>query len=248
MKINDLISKLDTKRFGFKVAKVNHFDKKSEKLLIALKKQGVKLILSKVNAEDITLINTLEELGFCIKDIQVTYKYDLTDYTPKNISFDSDFMIRDAGKSDIPKLKKVALESFKNYGHYFEDKKLDPIKCAGIYSDWIERSCKDKNIADKIIVAEHKGDIAGFLSFKIYNDNTYKYAAGGLGSVAEKYRNKDIFRMIMVAGLNWGKEMKLHWEEHNVIITNFPVNRSMSKLGFKVYKSFVTMHHWIKKK
>jgi hypothetical protein len=45
--------------------------------------------------------------------------------------------------------------------------------------------------------------------------------------------------------LHWGKEIGLDWEEHNVIINNYPVNRSFVRSGFHIYKSFVTLHHWI---
>ena len=94
------------------------------------------------------------------------------------------------------------------------------------------------------MVADYHGEIAGFLSFKIHTNKTDRYAAGGLGAVTPKHRDKNIFRQIAEAGLFWGKENGLDWEEHNVLITNYPVNRSFSKIGFKVFRSFVTLHYW----
>lgn len=245
MDIKDYISEIDSTRFGFKIAKVHDYSNRPEELLLFLKENGVKLVLSKVDSENLKLINTLENLKFCIKDIQVTYKYTLDNYIKINLPYSTEFIIREAQQGDISKLKKTASESFKNYGHYYADEKLNPIKCNEIYVDWLKRSFENIEIADKLFVAEHQGDIAGFLSFKIYNNDKFKYAAGGIGAVVEKYRNRDVFRMLTIEGLNWGKENKLDWEEHNVLITNYPVNSSFIKSGFKIYKSFVTMHHWI---
>lgn len=245
MDIKNYISELDSSRFGFKIAKVNDFDLHPETTLLFLKENGVKLVLSKVSLDNFKLINVLEKNNFSIKDIQVTYKFDLKNYVKNSLHLNSEYILRDAEQRDINELQEIATESFNNYGHYFEDEKLDRDKCNCIYSDWIKRSCESKEVADKIIVAEHKKKIIGFLSFKIYEGKVHRYGAGGIGAVAKEYRNKDVFKMITIEGFNWGADNNLDWEEHNVQINNYPVNRSFSKLGFKIYKSFVTMHNWI---
>jgi len=235
MKIENYLSILDTKRFGFNIAKVEDFMNCPTEILKLLKANDVKLVLSKVNLENLSLI----------KDIQVTYRYDIKNLENVVLNKNNDLIIRDAESKDIPALKEIAKESFLNYGHYANDPKLDIKKSNDIYSDWITRSCEDKKVADKIIIAEYKGEVSGFLSFKIYTKDNSKYAAGGIGAVSKKYRNLNIFRIITLEGLQWGKEIGLDWEEHNVLINNYPVNRSFIKLGFYTYKSFVTLHHWI---
>ena len=245
MLIDNFISELDTNRFGFNVAKLNEsdfvFDPKT--MIESFKDNGVKLVMAKVNANDVDLINNLEGMGFGLKDIQVTYKYDLLNYEITKYN-NANVIIRDAAKYDCHSLEEIALESFDSYGHYAADKRIPAEVCKEIYRDWILRSLDNPNIADKVIVAECDGEIAGFLSFKTHLNGS-EYAAGGLGAVSPKFRNKDIFRMISLGGLNWGKQIGLEWEEHNVLITNLPVNRSFSKLGFKICNSFITMHLWI---
>ncbi len=245
MKVDKFISYLDSQRFGFNVAKVNEFDTTPENLLGLLKENHVKLVISKINANNLELINKLESLGFQIKDIQATYKLELKNFIINENLKKNNITIRDAQIDDIDQLEEIAIESFRNYGHYYADKRLDPKKSNEIYSDWIQRSMKEDGVADKIILAEINNEIAGFLSFKLYNKGDYKYAAGGLGAVSRNFRNKKIFRLVSLAGLLWGKEIKLDWEEHNVLITNTPVIRAFSSLGFTISDSFVTMHHWI---
>lgn len=244
MKISEYVSNLDSERFGFTVAKINNFSQSPAATINALKKDNVKLIISKINCENLTLINQLECLGFQTKDFQVTYRYDI-----KNIGFSaadlqSEFIVREVQNNDIPTIANIAQVSFENYGHYFANKNLDPSRCREIYKDWAERSCTSKDVADRVLVADQNGTIAGFLSFKCYTENGKRYAAGGLGAVAPEYRNKNVFRLLVKTGLLWGKEGGLNWEEHNVLTTNYPVNRAFTKIGFTVFKSFVTLHHW----
>lgn len=247
MKIEDYLSTLDTNRFGFNIAKVNNFDLSPEKIVGFLKEKNIKLILSKIPTEEFRLINNLEKLNFQIKDIQATYKFDISNIKGRSFQNNKNkLLIRDYCPQDIPALEDIASIAFKNYGHYFRDENLDKKKCIEIYVDWIKRSCENLNVADKVMVAEHRGTVAGFLTFKLFESNSNKYAAGGIGAVSSELRNLGIFRELIMEGLNWGKEIGLSWEEHNVLIDNYPVNQSFANAGFRIYKSFVSMHCWIK--
>ena len=244
-KFGKYISTLDTERFGFKIAKTDFYDLKPEDAVNGFKELGVKLILSRIDGKNIELINKLEELGFRVKDNQLTYKYDLDGSIPSVPEEKYKYTTREVLEKDIPQLVKFTEESFSGYGHYFADERLERKKCIEIYKDWAYRSCTDKKVADKVFVAEFNGEAIGFLSFKIFSKDGRKYAAGGLGSVAKKHRNKSIFRAITVHGLKWGKETGLEWEEHNVLSSNYSVNRSFSRLGFRIVGSYVTLHGWL---
>lgn len=247
MNINEYYSDLDSNRFGKKVAKINDFGVNPDMVLEDLLMSDYDLVLSKIPADNIELINLLEDFGFHVKDAQVTYKYDLNRFDEKLLGYidDSSVLLRDHQKKDIEEIVKITEESYYGYGHYAADIKLDKKKCLEAYKDWAYRSCTEKVVADKMIVAEVDKQIAGYLSFRIFKENDKKYAAGGLGAVSQKFRGKDIFRKITIQGLKWGLEEGFDWEEHNVLINNYPVNRSFSKLGFVVFKSFYTLHCWL---
>jgi hypothetical protein len=239
------ISKLDSERFGFNIAKINAVEGLTLQTFDEIKVQDIKLIIARVNAKSIDDLNKLEGLGFNIKDIQTTYRYFLKELNFNGYTNNPNLLVRDFRKEDIKKLMSITEESFNGYGHYFADKNLDHEKCLEIYKDWTFRSCNDINVADKVFVAEVNGQVAGFLSFKIFNTSEGRFAAGGLGAVKKEFRNQDVFRGITKCGLLWGKELDLEWEEHNVLVNNFSVNNSFSKIGFKVYKSFITLHKWL---
>jgi hypothetical protein len=239
------ISTLDTNLFGFIVAKTDFSGMDPETAISEFKKLDIKLVISRIEGTNIELLNKLEDLGFRVKDNQLTYRFELNDFKPDEIKLTENYNIREATETDIPALVKFTEESFAGYGHYFADKRLDEKKCMKIYKDWIKRSCEDKNVADKVFVAEIDGKAAGCLTFKIFEKNNSKYAAGGLGSVSKHFRNKSIFRAIALHGLKWGAEIGLDWEEHNVLTTNNSVNRSFSKLGFRIVNSYITLHGWL---
>jgi hypothetical protein len=241
--MNKYYSKLDSERFGFEIAKVDFTDENPEIIVEGLIAYGFKLIIARVDINNIQLINKLENLGFLTKDIQLTYRYNLPGEL-NQFRGESGVKIRVADTADIDDMKRIAGESFKNYGHYFQDFNLDRTKCDEIYVDWIQRSIYDRNVADIIYVAETEKGVAGFLSFKEKSEGEVLYSAGVQGAVSEKYRGKSFFKAIVKAGLEWSRSRDHKWQEHNVLVNNYAVNRSFIQLGFFPFKSFVTLHCW----
>jgi len=245
--VTKYISELDTLRFGFTVAKINNFKNFNDAPLDALhelKQQGVKLVISRVLTSDVSLINKMEDAGFRLKDVQITYNFNLNKNTFPSTHQD-DCIYRSFTKNDLPDIVQIATESFKNYGHYSNSEKTKSINSSLIYEDWARRSCLDKNVADHIIIAEVKGVVAGFLSLKIRHENQIRHVAGVMGAVNEAYRQDGIFRGINIASLHWAKRESFERIENNVLITNFPVSKTYINLGFEIIRSETTFHCWL---
>lgn len=240
-----MISALDTQRFGFPVAKVNQYPKDPELTIQELKSQGVQLVLSKIPLQEITLINQLEQLGFELRDVQATYRLPLAKELSPIISDTSTITIREVVESDIQALEKMAYDSFYNYGHYARNPKLDKSTCADIYADWIRNSCTQPQVADVVFVAVTEETPVGFLSFKRGANHEGSFAAGGIGAMLASQRNKGIFKLLTHHGALWAQHQQLDWVEHNVLIDNTPVNKSLSKSGYTMANTFVTLHLWI---
>jgi len=240
------ISLLDTQRFGFKVAKINEFPGAPQHICDHMKTSGVKLIISKIKIRpgDNT-IEKLEDVGFRVKDIQLKYWYDLTRLDFNHHRESPGFIIREAVPEDLPYLEAIAAEAFRGYGHYAADTRLDQEKCLEIYIDWTRRSCLDKNVADKIFLAEKDDRIVGFQAFKIQEENGGKNAVGVLGAISTAFRGIGIFPELVRRGSVWGSGLNLKWQEHKVLTTNYPVNRSLAKIGFRIVDSIMTMHCWL---
>lgn len=242
--LDNYISRLDTQRFGFKIARIDDFQGNSSSLCKEMQERDVKLIISRINSSELQTINNLEDLGFRIKDIQLKYRYDLHRLDFDYSRLPKDFIIREAVPGDIPQLSAIAEEAFRDYGHYSADQLLDKEKCLEIYKDWTRRSFFDKNVADKFFLAEKGNIIMGFLSFKIFAEEGAKYLVSVIGAVSEKFRGKDVFPSLLRLGILWGAGLNLKWVEHKVLAANSSANRSLDKVGFRVVDSFITMHCW----
>ena len=238
------ISELDTLRFGFKVAKINNFFGAPQTVVQGFKQQGVQLIISRVGTGDINLINQMEDAGFRLKDVQLTFNFDLNNSLPLSIT-EEHCCYRAFLPEDTSNIVRIAAESFKNYGHYSRSAQTNSVNSNIIYEDWARRSCISKDVADHIVVAEIDGNVAGFLSFKIGHDEHTRVVAGVMGAVAKEYRKGGIFRGINVESLHWAKEQSICRVENNVLITNFAVIKTYTSLGFEVIRSEATFHCWL---
>lgn len=236
-------SELDTKRFGFKVGRTNGAELKAASLE-EFKGQGYKLIFARVDLEDIHLVNSLEDRGFRIKDTQLTFKHQLSSLQSIK-RFTSTVDVRQFKTSDTSHLVQIAKDSFNNYGHYFRNSRLDKRKCLEVYTDWAFNICTDRGFADTILIASENDIPVGFLSLRIMEHEGSKYSAGGMLAVNPQNRGQNIGPILLKAGLDWTREMELEWCEHNVLVSNLPVNRAMLKLGFKPFKPVITMHCWL---
>lgn len=247
----DIYSKLDTERFGIKIGKVNDtfFQKNGvENGISFFKKESYELVLARIKLGNIKLINQLENYGFNIKDIQHTYIYELKNFDMTKLpKRDESYNIREYKKSDIDRLVELARICFNNYGHYFNNEKLNPEDCLDVYGDWAYNSCIDKNVSDKIFVSEKDGEIVGYLSFKTSHVRGITYASGGMGAVDPKHRGKGVFQDIVIKALEWGAEEGFSWEEHNTLIDNKSVNRAFTRVGFKPENIVATLHGWVDK-
>lgn len=244
-KFNFLESKIDSERFGIKIAKISQNEFLNSEVFDELKKNNFQLIISRIPGEDIETINFLEAKGFQLKDVQLTYKFDLTKDEIKHEYLNDQVVVREANEGDIESLKSIAAECFWNYGHYFSDKKLNKQDCIEVYKDWTARAVLDKNFAEKFYLAEFEGVIVGYLFFVMKENEKGRFSSSGLGAVASTGRSQNIFSTLAIKSLEWAKSEGQIWQEHNVLNINYPVNRVFSKLGMSVYKSELTFHAWL---
>jgi hypothetical protein len=245
MNINEFESQIDSERFGVKTAKINKPELLTLSTLELLKANNFQLVISRIPSENIDLLNFLEENKFRIKDIQLTYKFDLQKQEINYGYLNNEIIVRQGNSNDIEQLTQIAEDCFWNYGHYFADKNLNQSDCMEVYKDWTVNAMLNTKVADKVLVAEFENKILGYLFFKlkVIEEGTYSYS--GLGAVSSNNRGRNVFSTLAIKGLEWAKAEGHLWQEHNVLNINYPVNKVFSKLGFFNYKSETTLHAWL---
>jgi hypothetical protein len=238
----EYISKLDSHHFGFPVAKFSNNIENPELLVKMLKEVSTKLIIARIDFSNMKLINQLEKIGFIYKDAQVTFNYPIHKNIPEN-NF-KHFSIVPFNINFLSEIVEITKTSFNNYGHYFADNNLDRKKCIQIYTDWIKRCCERKEIADEIIVAEKDNVAIGYLAIKKHFLNNDNYVAGVIGAVAPEFRKLGVFSAINIESLHLAKKMEASRIENNVLITNLPVIKTYTSLGYDIIRSEITLHYW----
>jgi hypothetical protein len=103
----------------------------------------------------------------------------------------------------------------------------------------------NKNVADKIFIAEKNSEVAGYIAYKKFTKENLTYAAGVLGAVNPKHRGNRLFPDIDIAGLEWGIKENMNWQEHNILLNNFAVFKAHMSVGFKPHDFMVTLHGWM---
>lgn len=240
--MHKFISKLDSERFGFTVAKISGNIENPELIVKKLEELSTRLIIARIDFSNIKLINQLERIGFKYKDAQVTFNFNLQNKIPQKTQ--NQFSLVSFNDRHLPEMIEMTRKSFSNYGHYFADDRLDKQKCSEIYTDWIQRCCENKEIADEIIVAEKDNTAIGYLAIKKYNKENDAHIAGVIGAVSPEYRKLGVFQAINIESLHLAASQKVNRLENNVLVTNFPVMKSYTSLNYSIIRSEITMHYW----
>ncbi len=244
--MHNYISKLDSERFGFPIAKLPTNIENPELIINDLRTLSTRLIIARIDLANMKLINELERIGFQYKDVQVTFSFNLHNRIPEKTS--NQFSLVSFNDRHLTEMTEMTRKSFNNYGHYFADDKLDRQKCSEIYTDWIQRCCVNKEIADEIIVAEKDNTAIGYLAVKKHSAKNEKYIAGVIGAVSPAFRKLGVFQAINIESLHLALDLGLDRIENNVLVTNFPVMKTYTSLGYSIIKSEITMHYWCENK
>ena len=248
----DIYSKIDSDRFGYKIGKIDESffnDKSIDEALQYFKENAYECIFSRIDHSRLDLINMLEQRGFTIKDMQYTLRNSFKNYKGellfKPTNRTDGYMFREAWESETDQIVNIAKNSFKEYGHYSTDSRLNSQDCLDAYVDWTYNACINKNVADKIFIAEKNSEVAGYIAYKKFTKENLKYAAGVLGAVNPKHRGNRLFPDIDIAGLEWGIKENMNWQEHNILLNNFAVFKAHMSVGFKPHDFMVTLHGWM---
>jgi len=241
--MNYIISEIDSKRFGFRVAKISNDVTNIDQVLSKLKKLSTKMIIARVELSNLNLINNLEKYGFTQKDVQATFNFRLNREIP--LHKNNDLVFLDYSDDCYKEVIELTARSFDGYGHYFADERLDKEKCREIYVDWIHHCCKDSTISDFFIVAKFNNKVAGYLALKKKEEVNGEFACGLIGAVSPEFRGHGVFNAINIESLYRARLMGMKRVENNVLLTNFRVMKTYTDLSYNIIRSEVTLHCWL---
>lgn len=135
-------------------------------------------------------------------------------------------------------VKNLSYESFKNYfGQYHISDYTRP-QAPMIYKNWIRDFFKNINDNNRIIVAEIKGKVVGFLT--LYKDSNACEIV--LNGVDKNFRGNKIYERMSRLGVNYSNENGKICTVSTQFDNIFP-QRAWINIGFKPFYSFYLFHY-----
>ena len=233
------ISQLDSDQFGVCVARAIHVTEGCIPELVEwCAAQQVRLLVAR--SRQIKAVQAMEARGFRLMDTLVYYQFPL-DEKPIPVPIGA-AKVRPYRDEDHDAIAAVALVSFKDYqGHYHNDPRLPRDRCDQGYADWARNSCRDEGLAQAVFVAEFGGSVVAFATAQLGEDGV---AEGRLAAVSPEARRRGLYRQLLLARMEWGRDQGMRKFVTSTQISNHATQKVWQRLGFEIFDQAYTLHRW----
>lgn len=213
-------------------------------LFAACRAAGIVHLNVKADADDLSLVQCLEGKGFYLTDTIVTYIF-----IPRRQELGHGkylFKTRLYKPEDHDAVLHVASEAYRNFiGRYHADPHLPREACDRLYQVWA-RKLLDGGIAETIIVAERKGNVVGFLGYRMKQDileaTGVKCVGGGLGGCTPE--GFGAYTAIIEEAMREGMH-RYDMQDFETQLNNVNIIRIYQKLNFEYARAKHTFHAWL---
>lgn len=207
------------------------------------RQRGVRYLLARVPAGDLSAVRLLERNGFELVDGLLVFGTPLHGDSRPAVPLDG-IRCRMFEPADLPALRRIARQSF-SIDRFHADPVIGSRKADAIHEQWIESSCA--GFADAVLVAVTDVPV-GFTTLKL--DQTAADSLHiGVGVVvlvatSAEHRGKGIARSLTSAALRWFREQGCRWVEVGTQIANTRASRVYQAAGFSLAGSSLTFRRY----
>lgn len=234
------LSPLDTDRWKAVTAKASEITPENLPGALAFcREQKVAFLIARCATTELAAAQAMEREGFQLMDTLVYFSRDLARGVPED---PGQVSVRELRSGESGAVRQVASRSFSGYlGHYHADPRLDRRQCDETYTDWAERSCLFREVADEVLVATIDASIVAFATMRF---NSAEEGEGVLFGVAPEAQGRGIYRSLMIGGMQWCRTRSRARMVVSTQVTNVAVQKVWTRLGFEPSKSDFTFHKW----
>ena len=236
--LNVSFAPLETERFGIATAKAD-VDSPDDLcgLLSFCSDHRIQFLIVHCPATAGGTVRALEDDGFRLMDTRLTFEADLRHraVTPREST------IRPLRAGEESALEAIARDAFAGYpGHFHADPRLDRKACDEVYVSWARR-CRDRSVADEVLVAPVEGRLAGFAALRLADPARGELV---LGAVLSAFRGRGLYSEMTLAGMEWARARRAQHFTAVTHLTNLPAQRSWIHAGMLPVASSHTFHRW----
>jgi dTDP-4-amino-4,6-dideoxy-D-galactose acyltransferase len=207
-------------------------------LLSSCDAQSIDCLYFLADADDAATVRLAEANQFRFVDIRLTLERRLDEMLAVQPGLDSRQPVRLAAPEDVPALRSIARASYLDSRFYF-DAGFPASQCDLLYETWIEKSCQ--GYADAVLVAEHLGQAAGYVSCHLSDEATGEIGLVGVGAGAQ---GLGLGQHLVEAALDWFARRGMR---RVTVVTqgrNCKAQRLYQKCGFKTQSVRLWYHRW----
>lgn len=243
------LNRLETDRFGVRVANVIDTSADISAINFAAKANSIQMLSVRVETSNLNRVHQLEADGYQLMDTLVYYEHNGISgqkvYHPTK-PLPEDFEIRLVVPEDADAVADVARAAFAGYlGHYHSDPRLDNDASDAAYVEWAETSIRAVTAARPALLALRGGAVCGFLTLRLnVADTGVSTAEVVLNAVQPDARRGGIYARLVAQAMELCSTLLVERLIVSTQINNYAVQKVWSRLGFEPYRSLYTFHKW----
>lgn len=235
----------DSEQFGFPAARVDQLEapgsyeearetksKLLEKVLEECRGEGIRHLIARVDAADLTATHALEEAGFELIDAIQTFSVELSGRF-QQIPGGTRLLTPD----DVPPVLEIGRTAFV-HDRFHADSALGPGVADRVNEVWT-RNCCLGTAADGVVIAEDGGRVASFVTCRL--DVGSRRGTIILVATADWARGRGAARRATVRSLHWFGTQGMATVEVGTQLRNIPAARLYESLGFRLAGASLTL-------
>jgi dTDP-4-amino-4,6-dideoxy-D-galactose acyltransferase len=200
---------------------------------------GIRLLYLLCPSERMADAQLAEGAGFRLMDVRVTLRNRSVGSSDQARPSDEGVRVRLADGDDALALGEMAAHSHGST-RFYADPGLPDARCDDLYRVWMEQECEGH--ADAVFAAEHRGELAGYLSCAV--DDIAHRGTIGLVGVSESHRRLGIGSLLLTEALSWFHEQGVPVVSVVTQGRNTSALRLYQRHGFEIDEVGLWFHKW----
>lgn len=197
----------------------------------------------RLDPADAALSRALEARGFRLVDTVMSYLFSCQRLKKVSRAFPPRYAVRLFTPQDLEEVLAVASQTdFR--GRFYQDGHFDRARVDAMYRTWVTRCCAGE-LADEVIVAEGRGRVVGFLTYRrlleLERATGLKISGRGLLSVLPTHQGAavDLFRVALTRVGRY-----VDFGQFDARLTNPPMLRLCGAFGMRLAHVRHVFHRW----